>query len=199
MLRRVLASFAVVGILACGGGGASVDPAWAAYQAAAQKVLNDYDLAMTDVATIDAALVDLGGGAPKITTDTAVQQLETVVVPKLQRAANGAAGISTPDYPVLTEAHKPLVQGLSRKVEGYKLMLDAYKKRDAAQFDGALKTLLAADGIVKKYRSDFQRWSEDGKVTIFAAAPAQTAVAKPTAADGVPSLSIPGVKPPVPQ
>lgn len=200
MFRRVLASLAVIGLLACGGGGGGkVDPAWAAYQAAAQKILNDYDLAMTDVATIDAALVDLGGGPPKITTDTAVQQLETVVVPKLGRCAKAAADLQTPDYPVLTEAHRPLTTGLAGKVEGYKQMLEAYKKRDSAQFDTALKVLLASDAIVKRYRADFQRWSEDGRVTISAAAPPPTQAPKPTeAVPGVPSLSIPGVKPPVP-
>lgn len=170
-LRDFLAAISLVGILACGGAGGRIDPAWAAYKAAAEKILSEYDLTMNDVATIDTALVDLGGGKPKINTDTAVQQLDTVVVPKLAKVAKSAAELKTPDYPTLTEAHKPLVVGLEGKVEGYKQMLAAYKARDAKAFDAALKVLLEADATVKRYRADFQKWSEQGEVTLSAPAP----------------------------
>lgn len=171
MLRRLVASLSVIALLACGGAGGTINPAWAAYRDAALKILGEYDLAMNDVATLDTALVDLNGGTPKITTDTAVSQIEAVVIPKLARVATSAAALQTPDYPVLTEAHKPLVTGLAGKVTGYKQMIEAYKKRDSAAFDAALKILLASDGQVKRYRADFQRWTEQGDVTLTVSAP----------------------------
>jgi hypothetical protein len=195
-LRGFLAAVSLAGILACGGAGGTIDPAWAAYQVAAQKILGEYDLTMNDVATIDTALVDLGGGQPKITTDTAVQQLEAVVIPKLAKVAKSAGDLQTPDYPVLTEAHKPLVDGLNGKVTGYKQMIEAYKKRDSAAFDAALSILLKSDATVKRYRADFQRWSEDGRVTITAAAPVLPAVqAAPAPGVGLPGMgkASPGV------
>jgi len=185
MLRRVVASLSVVAILACGGAGGTVNPAWAAYREAAVKILGEYDLAMNDVATIDAALVDLNGGAPKITTDTAVSQIEAVVIPKLARVASSAAALQTPDYPTLTEAHKPLVAGLTGKVAGYKAMMEAYKKRDSAAFDSALKTLLTSDAQVKRYRANFQQWTEQGDVTLVAEAPATAAPTATSAGVGL--------------
>ena len=185
-LRDFLAAFSLVGILACSGAGGSIDPAWAAYKVAAEKILSEYDLTMNDVATIDTALIDLGGEKPKITTDTAVQQLETVVVPKLARVAKSSSELQTPDYPKLTQAHKPLTEGLNGKVEGYKQMLAAYKARDAKAFDAALKILLEADATVKRYRADFQKWSEQGEVTLSAPPP------PPPAATPASGLLLPG-------
>ena len=197
MLRRVVASLSVIGILACGGGGGSINPAWAAYRDASLKILNEYDLAMNDVATIDSALVDLGGGTPKITTDTAVAQIEAVIIPKLSRVAGSAASLQTPDYPVLTEAHKPLVAGLNGKVTGYKDMIAAYKKRDSAAFDGALKILLTSDAQVKRYRANFQQWTEQGDVTLIAEAPATAApTATPAGVGLIPGSSNILVPPP---
>jgi hypothetical protein len=195
-VRDFLAAVSLAGALACGGAGGTIDPAWAAYQAAAQKILSEYDLTMNDVATIDAALVDLGGGPPKITTDTAVQQLEAVVIPKLAKVAKSAADLQTPDYPDLTACHKPLPEGLIGKVTGYKQMLDAYKKRDSTAFDAALAILLKSDATVKRYRADFQRWSEDGRCTPTVAAPVLPAApAAPLPGVGIPGMgkASPGV------
>lgn len=196
-LRDSLAAVSLVGILACGGAGGSVDPAWAAYQGAALKILGEYDLTMNDVATIDMALIDFGGGQPKITTDTAVQQLEAVVIPKLAKVAKSAADLQTPDYPVLTACHKPLPEGLNGKVAGYKQMIEAYKKRDSKSFDAALAILLKSDATVKRFRADFQQWSEAGRCTleIAPAAVNPAAPAAPLPGAGIPGMpkSSPGV------
>ena len=142
-----------------------MDPAFAAYKAAADKILADYDLAMNDVATIDNNLIDLGGTQPRITPDTAVEQLERVFIPKLTAVAKQAADLSTPDYPTLTAAHRPLAVGLVGKVEAYRAMVSAYKARNAAEFDKGFQKLLASDKMVKGYRSYLQKWSEVGRIT----------------------------------
>jgi hypothetical protein len=191
-LDRVLASLTVIGILACGGGGASVDPAWAAYREAALRILDDYDRAMNDVAIIDSALVDFNGGQGKITTDTAVSQLDQVVIPKLAKVAESAGQLQTPNHPDLTAAHAPLITGLRGKVEGWKGMTEAYKRRDESSFNTALGKLSASDALIKKYRADFQRWSEEGRVfgvgASSAAAAAPAASAQP-AVGGVPGMA----------
>src|SRR5690242_13434139 len=97
LLGRILGSLAVIGVLACGGGGGKANPAWLQYQAATKKILDEYDLAMNDVATIDTALVDFNGGVPKITTDVAVDQIDKVVIPKLAKVAQSAASLQTPN------------------------------------------------------------------------------------------------------
>lgn len=195
--RSIVASLAIAGALACGGGGGvSVDPVWAAYKEPIQKILLDYDTTMNDIATIDMALIDLtGGGQPKITTDVAVEQIKKVVIPKLANVANSAAQISTPKFPHLTAAHAPLVAGLTGKVEGYRGMVAAYDDRDARSFDAALQKLLAADAQIKQYRANFQQWSAQGYVPQNVAPPPASPApggAAPGASGGAPAPGQPG-------
>ena len=197
--RRFLAGTALLGIVACGGGGSSSDPAFDAYKAVADSILLEYDKAMNDVATIDGNLIDLSGGTPRITPDTAVDQLERVFLPKLGAVARNAADVSFngEQYQYLVEAHAPLATGLTGKYEAYRSMIDAYKKRDAGTFELGFKKLLASDQLVKKYRSCLQRWSEAGRVTdVCVEAPAAPVdpLQPPPAAPGAPGLApIPGV------
>lgn len=202
--RRFLASSALLGILACGGGGPSTDPAFAAYKDVADKILLDYDIAMNDVATIDTNLIDLGGAPPRITPDTAVDQLEKVFLPKLAAVAKNASEVSFngEQYQYLVDAHAPLASGLSGKYDAYRSMIDAYRKRDAATFEAGFKRLLASDQLVKKYRSCLQRWSEQGRVTDLCVEGGGAAAANGSApAEGAePAQTQPGLPalPPIP-
>lgn len=195
--RRILASTALIGILACGGGGSNADPAFLAYKEVADKILLDYDVAMNDVATIDTNLINLSGGPANITPDTAVEQLERVFLPKLGQVAKSASEVAFngEQYQYLADAHAPLTTGLAGKHEAYRAMIDAYKRRDAASFETGFKKLLSSDQLVKKYRSCLQRWSEQGAITDVCVESAAVAPAAP-AADPLapPALApIPGV------
>lgn len=139
---------------------------WPAYSAAVQKILDDHDLAMNAVAQIDISLTPQpGSNGALIATmkpDGAVVELEKTVIPQLRVVATSAASIQTPNSSRLTALHRPLAEALTGKADAYKIMCDAFKKRDSTEFDKGLAKLTQASNQLRAFRKEFGDAQMDG-------------------------------------
>ena len=171
MFRRIAASLTLIGALACGGGGGGGgDRAWQQYHDAVEPIMNEYEAALAEIGKIDLALLPVPATdsspaqPPKITVDTAVQQMKAKFIPALEGVSEKAGGLKIEGSEELSKFHAPLAQGLAGKADSYKAIVLAYEKKDSALFEKALGNLALSDQAINTYRREFTEAAQRGSL-----------------------------------